>query len=234
MNPTPPSMTPPPLPHTPEPPPEPTTLLGRLLRTPQSLVVSPDDTVPLRLFALGLGGSLVYGLVLASFSAGPHWWVPPLKLALGLLAALALCAPSLFVFASLAGARLRARDVLVLLAGLHGLASLLLLSLAPVAWVFSQSTQSAGFIGTLHWLFWIVAAGFGLRLVGRGLRLLGGGSAGAFGVWSLLFLFVCFQMATSLRPLLSDAAFGLPAEKKSFLSHWGDVLSAGESKSPRP
>ncbi len=204
--------------------PDPTTLLGRLLRTPQSLVAADDDSVPPRLFALGLVGTLVYGLVLASFSMGPHWWAPPLKASLGLMVALLLCAPSLFVFASLSGARMRGRDVLVLLAGLHGLASLLLLSLAPVAWVFSQSTQSPGFIGALHWIFWLVAAGFGLRLVGRGLRLLGANASGGFGVWAILFLLVCFQMATSVRPLLADSEQLLPAEKKSFLAHWGDVM----------
>ncbi len=210
--------------------PEPNTLLGRLLRSPHSLLASGDDSVAPRLFGLGLGGSLIYGIVLASFATGPHWWAPPLKVMLGLLVSLLLCAPSLFVFASLSGAHLRGRDVVALLAGLHGLASLLLLSLAPVAWVFSQSTSSAGFIGTLHWLFWLVAAGFGLRFVGRGLRQLGANSTGAFGVWAILFLLVCFQMATSVRPLLADSDALLPSEKKSFLTHWNEVLGEAERR----
>jgi hypothetical protein len=220
---------PPVIPNPRVPPPEPTSLLGRLLRTPQSLVTADDESPQPLLFALGIAGTVVYGLVLASFAMGPHWWAAPLKTSLGLLVAMALCAPSLFVFASLSGARLRARDVLVLFAGFHGLTSLLLLSLAPVSWVFSQSSQFAGFIGMLHWTFWLVSAGFGLRFVAHGVRLLGGTSSGAVGVWAVLFLLVCFQMGTSIRPLLADSDSFFPGEKKSFFSHWSEVLGAPDS-----
>ncbi len=209
---------------------EPSTLLGRLLRNPQSLVSDEDAAIPPRLFLLGIVGTLVYGLVVASFSGGMQWWAAPLKLTLGLLLSVLLCTPSLFVFAALAGAQLQPRQLVNLLGGLLGLSGLLLVSLGPVAWVFSQSTQSAAFMGTIHWVFWFVSVGFGLRLVGRGLRLLGARSGGAFGVWAIIFLLVTLQMATTVRPLLGQSEVLLSAEKKSFLTHWGDTINPPDAK----
>ena len=228
MNITPPPLTNPYVP--PAAPPEPTTLLGRLLRTPQSLLLDEGVGLPARLFLLGLAGTVIYGLVLGSFSGGDQLWAAPLKLTLGLLLALFLCTPSLFVFATLAGAHIEPRQLLTLLGGLLGLAGLLLASLGPVGWVFSQSTQSAAFIGSLHWIFWLVSAGFGLRLVSRGLRVLGARSGGAFGVWAIIFLLVCFQMATTVRPLLGPSPTLLTAEKKSFLTHWNETLTESPAR----
>ena len=85
-------------------------------------------------------------------------------------------------------------------------------------------------MGTIHWVFWLVSAGFGLRLVGRGLRLLGARSGGAFGVWAVIFLLVSFQMATTVRPLLGKSDNLLSAEKKSFLTHWSEEINAPAPK----
>src|SRR5215510_13434813 len=47
--------------------------------------------------------SLIYGLVVGSFSGGVQWWAAPLKIAGGLLVSTMICLPSLYIFACLSG-----------------------------------------------------------------------------------------------------------------------------------
>ena len=42
--------------------------------------------------------------------------------------------------------------------------------------------------------------------------------------WSLIFIFVCLQMTTMLRPIVGRSDHFLPKEKKFFLTHWVDSL----------
>jgi hypothetical protein len=64
----------------------------------------------------------------------------------------------------------------------------------------------------------------GLRLVWLAL----GNQRAVFGghlvVWALMFLLVCLQMSTTLRPLIGTSAAFLPAEKQCFLAHWWEFL----------
>jgi len=41
--------------------------------------------------------------------------------------------------------------------------TVLLIGFAPVAWLFSQSTESLLLMGALHLVFWLIATYFGLR-----------------------------------------------------------------------
>lgn len=166
----------------------------------------------------------VYGVILGSFSMHEQLWAAPLKVTVGLLACGVICLPSLYVFACLSGATARLSEIVGLLAGLLALTGLLLVSFGPVAWVFSQSTNSIGWMGFLHLAFWVVATGFGLRFLHAGFRQLQARSPGVFTVWTLIFLVVVLQMSTALRPLLGRAPTLLPTEKKFFLSHWGEYL----------
>ena len=43
--------------------------------------------------------------------------------------------------------------------------ALLLIGFAPVAWIFSQSTDSIAFMGALHLILWAIGISFGLRLI---------------------------------------------------------------------
>jgi len=51
--------------------------------------------------------------------------------------------------------------------GLLMLMTILLIGFAPVAWLFSQSTESLGWMGFLHLLFWLIATAFGVRFSTR-------------------------------------------------------------------
>jgi len=45
-------------------------------------------------------------------------------------------------------------------------------------------------------------------------------------VWIIIFMLVAVQMTTALRPIVGKADTFMPKQKKFFLTHWGDNLSA--------
>ena len=113
------------------------------------------------------------------------------------------------------------------------LMTILLIGFAPVAWIFSQSTESLAWMGALHLVFWFIATLFGLRFLEAGFSHSHARSRAGFHTWVIIFLLVALQMTTALRPIIGGADTILPEEKQFFLSHWGDCLisSGREPKS---
>lgn len=172
---------------------------------------------------------MLYGLVVGSFSGGVQWWSAPLKIGAGLMLSVTICLPSLYVFSCLSGLNARIQDVALVVVSMAALIMILLASFGPVAWVFSQSTGSVATMGFLHLAFWIVAAGFGLRLLTKAFQTLGARTLGAFAVWSAIFLLVSMQMMTSLRPIVGTSDRLLTGEKKFFLQHWAETIDTPSS-----
>ena len=168
--------------------------------------------------------SVVYGIVVGTFSGGMQFWAAPVKIAGGLFISALICLPSLYIFACLNGSRVRLVEVVGLLAGLLALMTVLLVGFAPVAWVFSQSVESVAAMGALHLVFWAIACYFALRFVSSGLTLLGEKSGGGYGVWLMIFMLVMLQMTTALRPIVGPSETFLTKEKKFFAAHWIESL----------
>jgi hypothetical protein len=168
--------------------------------------------------------SLIYGVIVGSFSGGDQWWAAPVKACAGLLISAVICLPSLYIFASLSGSQARLTEIVGLVAGLLALMTVLLIGFAPVAWLFSQSTESIVWMGFLHLLFCFIATCFGLRFLNAGFAQSKAKSNAGFNTWVIIFLLVLVQMTTALRPLLGHAPTFLPVEKKFFLSHWFDCM----------
>lgn len=168
--------------------------------------------------------SLVYGLVVGTFSMGPQLWGAPAKIAAGLIISALICLPSLYIFTCLSGSQARLAQMCGLLAGLLMLMSILLIGFAPVAWLFSQSTQSLAWMGTLHILFWLISTFFGLRFLQTGFSHSQARSKAGLYTWIIIFVLVALQMTTALRPILGKADTFLPTEKKFFVAHWAECL----------
>ncbi len=229
----------PPTPQFPEPPPLDTPLPERLdlrvlfeslLRQPAALahrLGEPNHNATGKLAALALGAAAVFGVVLGTFAMHEQLWAVPLKITAGILIAALICFPSLYIFGSLAGARASAGHLAATFAGALALAGLLLLGFAPAVWIFTQSTNSLGFMGFLALAAWGVSLGFGLGFLARALRAVGATRTGPFFVWSVIFILVTLQMTTSLRPILGRSEQFLTSEKRFFLQHW--VETVGES-----
>jgi hypothetical protein len=176
------------------------------------------------LFVVAALCALVYGIVVGTFSGGAQLWIAPAKIVGGMLVSAIICLPSLYIFSCLSGSQARLREVVGLVAGLLGLTTILLIGFAPVAWVFSQSTSSVAAMGALHLAFWIVATFFGWRFLRNGFAHLSAKSNGALHVWIWIFVLVCVQMTTALRPIVGTSETFLPKEKKFFMNHWTDTL----------
>ena len=128
------------------------------------------------------------------------------------------------------GSQARLVEVSGLLAGLLMLMTILLIGFAPVAWIFSQSTESLAWMGTLHLIFWFIATCFGLRFLEAGFSHSNARSHAGFHTWVIIFLLVALQMTTALRPILGKADTFLPDKKQFFGTHWAECLK-GQSRS---
>ena len=104
------------------------------------------------------------------------------------------------------------------------LMTILLIGFAPVAWIFSQSTESLAWMGTLHLVFWFIATIFGLRFLEAGFSHSEARSHAGFHTWVIIFLLVALQMTTALRPILGKADTFLPDKKQFFGTHWAECL----------
>lgn len=176
------------------------------------------------LLGIALGCSLIYGSIVGLFSRGEQIYYAPIKIAVGLPLSGLICLPSLYIFAALGGSKARLADVLGLLAGLLALSSIMLIGFAPVAWIFSESTQSLAMMGALHFGFWFIAVYFGLKFLHAGFRRTQMRASEGVSVWMVIFVIVALQMTTALRPILGTADTVLPTEKRFFLAHWAENL----------
>jgi hypothetical protein len=206
-----------------------------MLRHPRRVMFSlhsaPPGALIAALIGLALFCSLIYGVVVGSFSGDTQYWAAPVKIAGGLFISALICLPSLYIFSCLSGSEARLVEVLGLVMGLLALMTILLIGFAPVAWVFSQSTASLAAMGALHLVFWAIATYFGLRFLHAGLRHLGGKPAG-LRVWVIVFVLVMLQMTTALRPIVGRSDQFVTNEKKFFVKHWMEQLSDNPTNPP--
>lgn len=171
--------------------------------------------------------SAIYGVIVGSFSGGDQWWAAPVKVTCGLLVSTLICLPSLYIFTSLSGAQARLVEIFGLVTGLLLLMTLLLIGFAPVAWLFSESTNHIAWMGFLHLLFWSIATIFGLRFLQAGFAHAKARSNSGLNTWAVIFVLVVLQMTTALRPIIgpTEATF-LPTQKVFFLTHWFNCLDS--------
>jgi len=194
-----------------------------LLKRPQQVIRLAEVAEPQRLIGLALAlliSAGVYGVVLGTFSGGVQFWAAPVKLIAGIIGSAVVCLPGLYMAACLSGRDVKVRAVAGYLLAAVALSTLLLLGAAPAAWLFSVSTHSLAGMGMVHLLIWGVGTCAGLRLLIRAL----GGMRGHLALWCLMFVLVCVQMTTTLRPLLGTSDRLLTYEKKFFVEHWWDCI----------
>ncbi|MCB1129775.1 MAG: hypothetical protein KDN05_01515 [Verrucomicrobiae bacterium] len=230
-----PQFTPPPVPPAAPPAPEPPlpdhldtkSLFEALLRSPRTLGGRLADGVHNatgRFALLSIISLVLFGVVLGCFAKQEQLWAAPLKITCGLMFAGLICYPSLYIFSTLAGARVSAGQLAATLAGALALAGALLLGFAPAVWIFAESTDSLGFMGFLSLAAWLIALFFAVRFLNQVVFAAGATQKGPLGVWAIVFLLVTLQMTTSLRPILGRSEKFLTSEKKFFLQHWGEQM----------
>jgi hypothetical protein len=166
----------------------------------------------------------IYGVIVGTFSLGDQLWIAPVKVAGGMLFSALICLPSLYIFTCLSGSQARLAEIFGLVMGMLMLTTILLIGFAPVAWLFSQSTNSINWMGTLHLIFWFIASIFGLRFLNAAFSHSQAKSNAGFNTWVVIFMLVVVQMTTALRPIVGTSKTFFPTTKQFFLSHWADCL----------
>ncbi len=230
LPPTPPDTAPAPAPASPE---TPADLVATSLREPESLggSLAHEPRLPLRLLALLLPAMAGVGLLIASFAGGAQFLAVPIKVVVGTAIAMVVCLPSLFVFSNLTGTRVRLPEAIAAMTLSVAVLSFVLLALAPIALIFSLSTDSEVVVGWIHVLFLLVASWFGGAALRRvWLMREPSSTAGSdapserrgtsASIWMMLFVVVLLQLSTTLRPLVGPYAPIDLADKKIFLQHW--------------
>lgn len=172
------------------------------------------------LLAIFIGCHVIYGIIVGSFSGNVQWFAAPLKIVIGATLSALLCYPSLYIFACLSGAKINPSQAFYLLIGGMTLTAILLLGFAPVAFIFTFSTQTVFFMGIIHLSIWLASIYFGIRYITMGLVRLGGRRNNLFITWSAILILTMLQMTTTLRPILGESENFLTSEKRFFLAHW--------------
>ena len=209
-------------------------ILNHLLKKPLSVIYEVNQNPKILLGALCLISLVclaIFGLVLGMFSAGDQLWAAPVKVVGGVFFSGLICLPSLYIFGALGGMDAKLQSVIGLMLTFLAITSLLLVGFAPVVWLFSTSSNSLVFFGFLSLGIWLVCLIFGLRVIARASRSMGGGHGGHLTIWAIIFAMVTLQMTTSLRPIIgeSDQFLNLE-EKRFFLRYWFEVME-NESES---
>ena len=177
------------------------------------------------LLLVALACHVVFGLAVGLFGGWSVAAMDMVKMPLVALCSLLLCFPSLYVFTCVAGSPLSLAQTFVLGCSCFAMVGLILVGLAPVAWLFAVSTKSISFVTLLAFLIWLVAIGFAGRFVDKlGSHPLLERQAG-IKLWFLILILVTLQMTTCMRPMLTLPETGWwTAEKQFFLSHFGSTF----------
>lgn len=202
-------------------------MIESLLKQPAGLVYEVNrehrTTLALGFTLIALLCVAAYGFVVGTFSGGAQLWAAPVKAVGGLAFGSLICFPSLYIFLCLQGGRHSIAETATLLSMALALGGLLLVGLAPIAWIFAQSTHAISFMGIMHLLFIGIALVFGLGLLRTAFTHLNGRELGALRIWVPIFVIVLCQVTTMLRPVIGphEAVWG---DKLFFLAHWWQIM----------
>ncbi len=210
--------------------------VGVLLKAPErvaGLIAEREKGVStsIKLLCAAILFHAIFGFAMGLFGGWNVAGMATVKAPLVALCSLLVCYPSLFVFGNVGGAPLSPMQSFLLGASCLAMQGLLLVGLAPVAWLFAVSTESLPFVTLLVFFIWGVTALFVMRFVGK-LRVHAlFKKSGGIIFWFLIFMLVTLQMTTCLRPMLTTPKDGWwTAKKMFFLQHYGTTFEKGSAR----
>lgn len=210
--------------------PKPENVVTALLKCPETVAAAIADgknamRSGMTLLAAAVVFHAVFGLAMGFFGGWPVALMDAVKAPLTALCALALCYPALYVFACVGGAPLTFARAFVLGASCLAMLGLILVGLAPVAWLFSVSTASVPFVTMLMVCIWGVAVSFAVRFIEKLQEHVLFRKAAGIKTWFFILVLVTLQMATCLRPMLAAPKNGWwTGGKLFFLSHFSSTF----------
>ncbi len=152
----------------------------------------------------------VYGVVVGSLSGGSQLWIAPAKILLGSAICVLICLPSLYIFLCLSGAEVSLKGVSGELLAMVSLMALLLPRVcAGGVGLFTIDRLDRADGVSSHRVLECRAVVWGGDAWPECTRFL----ARKHEVWMILYVVVCLQMMTSLRPIIGASDSFLPKEK---------------------
>ncbi|MCE9583646.1 MAG: hypothetical protein K8T20_14275 [Planctomycetes bacterium] len=154
-----------------------------------------------------------YGAVLGMFQPGIQTLFAAAKLPIVVLGTALLCTPTFYVFNSILGSTLNFRQTVALVFVMTAAVATILAAFAPIAWFFTVSAGTLGFLIGLHLVVFLVALLYAERLISSLREILQSATGGPsvsrllLTVWILLVGAVGLQMAWNFRPFLSEGPF---------------------------
>ena len=210
--------------------PKPDNIVTALLKSPETVVeVIANGQNPLRngltLLVAAVVFHATFGLAMGLFGGWSVALMDAAKVPLTAVFALALCYPALYVFACVGGAPLTFSRAFVLGAACLAMLGLILVGLAPVAWLFSVSTESISFVTMLVVCIWGVAVSFAVGFIAKLQEHALFRKAAGVKTWFFILALVTLQMSTCLRPMLAKPKDGWwTGGKLFFQSHFGSTF----------
>jgi len=214
-------------------------IISRLLKSPQSvaLAIKHDENLA-REGAKMLGAALlchaVFGFAVGFFSG--YWefvimatWKAPLIA----LCAMLLCFPSLYIFTAVLGSPMKVAQTFAFACACLATTGLILVALAPVAWLFAVSTQSLPFVVMMVFLMWLVALAFTSKFLSRAKDVGLLKRQTGLWLWFFIFILVTLQMTTVMRPILDGyytCWFPAMDDKMFFLKHFGECFESARGR----
>lgn len=193
-------------------------------------------SLSLQLLLISFAGLAIYGIAMGTFHNDPMLWiVMGGKLLLVLFGSVLLAVPTLYTILSMRGSRSSFVQVLTLIFGALATTGLIMLSLVPIVWFFTLSTQSL-YILILMNLFMVgFSVLFGLIFLVQGVvyenknatTLAQTGAAAILFAWVVLTSIVSLQMMYNLRPFFhqSEGYAKITLEEKASLDDIRDLTS---------
>ena len=205
-------------------------IVGLLLKSPRSAALTIMDSANIAAESAKMLGAAAlcyaaFGLATGFFGGWQVALTALWKAPLIALCSLLLSFPSLYVFTAVSGSPMALGRAFAFGSACLAMMGLLLVGLAPVAWLFAASTESLGFVVVMALVFWGVALPFVTRFMQRaceaGLLQRNEGLK----VWFVIFLVVTLQMITVMRPILTLPKEGqgiVASGKMFFLRHFSE------------
>jgi len=210
---------------------ESSSIVGALLKSPQKVtdaIVGQHDIAKssIQLLLAGIACHAVFGLAIGLYGGTSVAPMAVVKIPLVALCSLLICFPSLYVFTCVAGSPLTLSQAFMLGSSCLAMTGLILVGLAPVAWLFAVSTENISFVVMLALMIWLVSAMFTARYVGRMRETQAFQHQAGIKIWFIILTVVTMQMATYMRPILVKPDNGWwTSNKMFFLSHFGSTLN---------
>ncbi|MCL1909764.1 MAG: hypothetical protein FWG05_02380 [Kiritimatiellaeota bacterium] len=207
-------------------------IIERLLKAPYSVarMILKGDNLAAECVKMLLAAALcyaVFGFAVGLFGgwkvAATAVWKAPFITICSML----LCFPSLYVFTAVQGSPMTPGRAFALGSACLAMTGLIVVGLAPVAWLFANSTESLPFVMIMTILMWFISLPFAFRFLNhaRNAGLLA--QVVGLKLWFIVLIAVTLQMTTVMRPILTAPVKDAPRapEKMFFIKHFTESFN---------